>query len=62
MKRYLLILFALVAVCWTVLTLVNAVTRGKGHGAVFVVSLLIIGAVLVLLLWWVIRLWRGARG
>jgi hypothetical protein len=42
-KRFLLSLLVLLALCWTAVTIITAVVRGEGHGAVFIAALCVLG-------------------
>lgn len=61
MKRVLLGLPVLLALGWTVITIVTALVRGEGYGAVFVASLCVFGFVCVGLLLLLRRIWRLDR-
>lgn len=58
MNRVLLGLVLTFALCWTVITIVTALVRGEGHGAVFIVSLCALGLLCVGLLVLLRRVWR----
>lgn len=51
----------LVLLGWTGMTIVTALVRGEGHGAVFVTSLLVLGLVCVGLLILLRRMLRRGR-
>jgi hypothetical protein len=61
MKRLFLSLLVLLALCWTVVTVVTALVRGEGHGAVFITSLCVLGLLCVGLLMLLRRVWRPDR-
>lgn len=61
MKRLFLGLLVLLALCWTAITIVTALVRGEGHGAVFVVSLCVLGLLCIGLLMLLRRVWRLDR-
>jgi hypothetical protein len=57
--RQVALLAALIAAdVWSVLTLVNAITGGKGHGAVFWTAVALIAIITAGLLWVTVRVAR----
>jgi hypothetical protein len=43
---------------WSLVTLFNAITGGKGHGAVFWTAVALIAVATVALIWWTVRVAR----
>jgi hypothetical protein len=60
-KRWSLVVLVLVLLGWTGTTIVAALVRGGGHGAVFIASLCVLGLVCVGLLILLRRMWRLDR-
>ena len=61
MRRFGLSLLLLLALCWTGITIVTALARGEGHGAVFITSLCVLGLLCVGLVMLLRRVWRLGR-
>lgn len=61
MKRFFLGLLVLFVLCWMVTTVVTALVRGEGQGAVFIASVGVLGLLCVGLLVLLRRVWRPRR-
>jgi hypothetical protein len=60
--RHVLLVALVAADVWGVATLVNAITGGKGRSAVFWTAVALIGIATAGLVWWTVRVARGAAG